>query len=109
MQFRLFLRAAAEGVGAEVDLLIPSGDPDNRVSVLPDANLSEMLRVLQAGKDAAAFDDGPEIDYTGVAIIPLDLQDTLDDGLCRKDSGDFAHAMLPGLWPAAHASHAALN
>lgn len=59
--------------------------------MLADPDLLKPIRILEVAEDCATLDDRPKIDDAGIAVVPLDLQHTVNDGFNGDDSRDFTH------------------
>jgi hypothetical protein len=66
------------------------------MAVLADANLREVLGVLQKGKNPATRDGRTKINHALVPVSPDDFENAVDDRLCNYDARQLLHTILPG-------------
>lgn len=83
MQLLLRDRPTAKRIRTKVDLFTGIVDPNDRVSVFTNPNLSKVCCILKVGEDSTPLDHGPQVDDTHIAVTPFEFEHAMDDRLRR--------------------------
>jgi hypothetical protein len=105
----LLFRKLAEPVAAKIDFLIVLVAPIDRVTMLRHANLFEIVGIADVLEYLTICNNSAQVDNSLIAIVPDQLEDSLDYRFHNRDSENVAHRIFSGFCFAMTLSHSRIN